>query len=585
MLEPYEGKLSRTVLRGERDSNITDLLDRPDQLTQRNGRILRQGNENKEVEIFNYITEGSFDSYLYQILENKQKFISQVMTEKSPIRACDDIDEVVLTYAEIKGIAMKNPYMKEKMQVETEINKINLLKGNWLDNKERYKDKIENLPKRIEKLEKSIENIKLDIDTYKANENKDFEIILNNIKFNDKTKAGEYFMQLKSKIEREKNATDMQEVGSYIGFKVAFTTTMETSKVYLIGNRTYEKELGDSSIGNMTRIENLAIDIENELPIYKNRLNELKKELELLKEEVKKPFNYDERLDYLLKRKIEIDYNIANGIVDKEDKSIIENKASIPVESNVNVIENIEDDLGEKLYNQIYSWGYDVFNNKKSYIKLEAVGFDDLVLEKIGRNEYSLAHYSTLNGDAMRSPEITFKIIKKSIEPTSYLDDYVGSYKDYEELKEKPSLVLELKDFFYSWLTNIESQFEETIQKLKKQNNEIKQEDLTSDNTLVNEKVYDNKDIPVDKIREMYPVGTMIMLENMQWENLPKGTMGKVKKVDDMGQIQMLWQNGSNLALNVKVDKFKVLNNENTHNIENKENEKSSEYEQDMEGI
>ena len=727
------------VLRGERDSNIPDLLDRPDQLTQRNGRILRQGNENKEVEIFNYITEGSFDSYLYQILENKQKFISQVMTEKSPLRACDDIDEVVLTYAEIKGLAMKNPFMKEKMQVETEINKINLLKGNWLDNKERYKHKIENLPTRIENLTKSIENIKLDIETYKNNKTEDFEITLNNIKFDDRTKAGQYFMELKTKIEKEKNTNNMQEIGAYAGFKIAFTTGITTemttimtkSKIYLIGNRTYDKELGSSEIGNIKRIENLADEIGSQLQHYENSLNETKKELELLKEEVKKPFEYDERLNYLLKRKIEIDYNIANGITEETNQLNIDDIASIPVESSVKVVEPIEvidskEDLGKDLYNQIYSWGYDVFNNKKDYIKLEAVGFDDLVLEKIGRNEYSLAHYSILNGDAMRSPEITFKIVKKSLEPTSYLDDYLGDYKDYEELKENPNLILELKDFFNSWLTNIESQFEETIEKLKKQNNELEKEnnqntkDEINDNILndkssnvyeeeknnlgkmlytelykwgdkvldkevdyieLNEngknpirleyyeddtrKYYENdtnstkyiftqyldkgefllktpqvyftienetlnifhylyendnddkniyysynhlKDNPsilsniqenlkdcfkniteqikeVSKIKELYPVGTMIMLESMANENLPKGIIGKVKKVDDIGQLQMVWQNGSSLALNIKTDKFKVLNRQINNSIENKEVEQVVDYEQDMEEI
>ena len=602
MLEPYEGKLSRTVLRGERYSNIPDLLDRPDQLIQRNGRILRQGNENKEVEIFNYITEGSFDSYLYQILENKQKFISQVMTEKSPLRACDDIDEVVLTYAEIKGLAMKNPFMKEKMQVETEINKINLLKGNWLDNKEKYKIRIEDLPTRIESLTKSIEKIKLDIETYKTNKDKDFEITLNNTKFEDRTKAGEYFMQLKTKIERDKNANDIQEVGIYGGFKVAFTTTMTTSKIYLIGNKTYEKDLGASGIGNMTRIENLANDIENELPTYENRLNELKKELELLKEEIKKPFEYDERLNYLLKRKIEIDYNIENGITEETNQLNIDDIASVPVENNVKVVEPIEiieskeNDLGKKLYNQLYDWGYSVLDNKEDYIELNATGFDRLVLECIDENEYSLAHYSELNGDAMRSPEITFIAENGSIEPTSYLDDYLGEYQSYEELQESPNLISSLKDFLNGWLTNISTQFQLAIQELKKQKNEIQQENLTNDNTLIKEKVYENnidtekviyddKDIPVDKIREMYPVGTMIMLENMQNENLPRGTIGQVKKVDDIGQIHTMWQNGSSLALNIKVDKFKVLNNENNQNIENRETEKSSEYEQDMEEI
>lgn len=409
-----------------------DIPWRPDQLVQRNGRILRQGNENKEIEIFNYITEGSFDSYLYQILENKQKFISQVMTEKSPLRSCDDIDEVVLNYAEIKGLAMQNPFMKEKMQVETEINKISLLKANFVDSKERYKKQIENLPTKIEKLTKSIENINLDIETYKANKPIDFEITLNNIKFNDRTEAGEYFMKLKSKIEREKNTNNMQEIGNYAGFKIGFTTTMGVSKVYLIGNKTYEKDLGISNLGNITRIENLASDIEKDLTVYKNRLNEYIQNLKQAKEEINKPFEYDKRLNYLLKRKIEIDYNIENNTIEQ---------------------------------------------------------------------------------------------------------------------------------------------------------NAVTTETTYTENINVETNIYDEKGITVDKIREIYPKGTMIMLENMENENLPKGLIGKVKNVDDIGQIHMIWQNGSSLALNVKVDKFKVLDNEQNINKEPKIQENIEECWQDWEEI
>ena len=499
------------------------------------------------------------------------------MTEKSPLRTCDDIDEVVLNYAEIKGLAMKNPFIKEKMQVETEINKLNLLKGNWLDAKERYKDKIENLPLRIEKLEKSINNINLDIETYKNNKSTDFEITLNNIKFNDRAKAGEYFMKLKSKLEKETNTANIQEIGSYAGLKVGFTTVMGVSKLYLIGNKTYEKELGVSSTGNITRLENLASDIESQLPIYEDRINEVKKDLENSKEQINKPFEYEERLSYLLKRKIEIDYNIENGITEETNQLNINDISSTSAESSVKVVEPIEvieveednnyikaNDLGRKLYNEIYDWGYNVFNNKTDYIRLEATGFDDIVLEQIGKDEYSLAHYSILNGDSMRSPEITFKVINKSIEPTSYLDDYLGDYQDYEELQEKPHLISDLKSFLKSWLTNIAIQFQGAIQKLKKQEEHIKE---------------------VSKIRELYPVGTMIMLESMANENLPKGIIGKVKKVDDIGQLQMVWQNGSSLALNIKTDKFKVLNRQINNSIENKEVEKVIDYEQDMEEI
>ena len=516
-----------------------DIPWRPDQLIQRNGRILRQGNENKEVEIFNYITEGSFDSYLYQILENKQKFISQVMTEKSPLRTCDDIDEVVLNYAEIKGLAMKNPYMKEKMQVETEINKINLLKGNWLDNKESYKNKIESLPIRIKNLEKYINNINLDIKTYKNNKPIDFEITLNNIKFNDKTKAGEYFMGLKRKIEREKNANYMQELGTYAGLKVCFTTTMGMSKVYLVGNKTYEKDLGISEIGNMTRLENLASDIEKELEIYENRLNQAKQDLKQAKEQMDKPFEYDERLNYLLKRKIEIDYNIQMGATKEENKSTI----------------------AKEIHKRIYEWGYKVLDGKTRYIKMEQEGFDDLVLENIGNKEYSIAHYSELNGDMMRSPEITFKIKKNEIVLTSYLDDYVGKYIEFKDKsdKEYKSVI----EFFKTWVINIPNQFYNDIERLKKQNVKINKEIVETNHYEIDYSV-----MTVNEIKETFKIGTLIKLENMQGENLPTGITGAVTGVDDMGQVRVVWENGSSLALNVKVDKFEIINTEYSKDIE-----------------
>ena len=112
MLEPCEGKLSRTVLRGEGGSNTADLLDKPADLEQQEGRILRQGNQNQKVKIFRYVTENTFDAYMWQILENKQKFISQIMTSKSPVRACEDVDDAALSYAEIKALATGNPYIK-----------------------------------------------------------------------------------------------------------------------------------------------------------------------------------------------------------------------------------------------------------------------------------------------------------------------------------------------------------------------------------------------------------------------------------------------------------------------------------------
>ena len=556
MLEPYEGKLSRTVLRGERDSNIPDLLDRPDHLIQRNGRILRQGNENAQVEIFNYVTDGSFDSYLWQILENKQKFISQVMTEKSPLRSCDDIDEVVLSYGEIKAIAMKNPFLKEKMQIDTEINKINLLKSSWLESKQMFKNVINNIPDRIEKLKNSMQKIQADIKIYEENKKPDFEITLNGKTFDERAKAGEYLMELINKISREKPTNDIEEIGSYNGFKIGFTYTMGVSKIYVMGNKTYDKELGLSGLGNITRIENLAKDIGENLALYEDRLKETEQKLNQAKEEIDKPFEHEERLSYLLKRKVEIDYKIERGITteeiyDENEKEQTEELQEINIQTNKNAIES-------QIYNKLYQWGNKVLDNEIDYISMKQEGFDDLVLEYIGEGEYSLAHYSEQNGDMMRSPEITFRIKENEIIPTSYLGDYTATYVELEYRSDKE--YNEVLDIFKTWVRNIANQFYSSIEKLKNQEVEITEE-------IVETKHYeiDYCGMTVDEIKDYFKEGMVIKLDYMQGENMPSGLIGVVKGVDDIGQVRVSWENGSTLALNIKEDKFEVFEQQHTN--------------------
>ncbi len=578
MLEPYEGKLSRTVLRGERDSNIPDLLDRPDHLIQRNGRILRQGNENAQVEIFNYVTEGSFDSYLWQILENKQKFISQVMTEKSPLRSCDDIDEVVLSYGEIKAIAMKNPFLKEKMQIDTEINKINLLKSSWLESKQMFKNVINNIPDRIEKLKNSMQKIQADIKIYEENKKPDFEITLNGKTFDERAKAGEYLMELINKISREKPTNDIEQIGSYNGFKIGFTYTMGVSKIYVMGNKTYDKELGLSGLGNITRIENLAKDIGENLSLYEDRLKETEQKLNQAKEEIDKPFEHEERLSYLLKRKVEIDYKIERGITTNDEMEELgeqkepstehkqnEHQSEQPsTEQSQYTTEENKNTIEHQLYNTLYQWGNKVLDKEIDYISMKQEDFDDLVLEYIGEGEYSLAHYSELNGDMMRSPEITFKVEEKEIVPTSYLDDYTATYIEVEDKTDKD--YNGILDIFKTWLKNIAIQFYSSIEKLKNQDVEITEEVVQTEEVFETEHYeIDYSDMTVNEIKDYFKEGMVIKLDYMQGENMPSGLIGVVKGVDDIGQVRVSWENGSTLALNVKEDKFEVFEQQYTN--------------------
>ena len=236
----------------------------------------------------------------------------------------------------------------------------------------------------------------------------------------------------------------------------------------------------------------------------------------------------------------ELDNNVSLKEFIKEMKiySVSNNNNEQDIKSDIiyNISERnnyMKDSLDKEIYNKIFNFGKDVLNGKEDYLELEANGFDNLVLEKIDKDEYSLAHYSILNGDAMRSPEITFKVENESIEITSYLDDYVGDYKSYEELKQNFNLELELKDFFNNWLENIVN---------------IEFQSITK-----------NQEYEIEKIKELYPQGTLIQLESMQDESLKSGLMGFVKNVDDIGQIHIIWQDGSNLALNINTDKFNKI--------------------------
>ena len=168
MLEPCEGKLSRTVLRGEGDSNTADLLDKPSSIEQREGRGIRQGNLNEEVAVYRYVTKETFDAYSWSLVENKQRFISQVMTSKAVSRTCEDIDEATLSYAEIKALASGNPKVKEKMELDTKVSKLKLAKANYLSQKydledriiKYYPQKIKSIRTRIEGLENDIKDLK-----------------------------------------------------------------------------------------------------------------------------------------------------------------------------------------------------------------------------------------------------------------------------------------------------------------------------------------------------------------------------------------------------------------------------------------
>lgn len=276
---------------------------RPSDLEQRAGRILRQGNMNPEVEIIRYVTIDTFDSYLWQIVEQKQRFISQIMTSKSIARTYEDIDETILSYAEIKALATGNPLIREKMELDNEIYKLYVLKASYDNKRYTMQDNItDKYPKLIEESKQKLELVRKDIDLRNKNATEEFSIIINDKKFVEREKAGTMLISLvnKDNINRK--------VGNYKGFDIILQRD-EFRSIYLLkiqGSLKYTMELGPSPIGNTIKIENVLDGLEKHFNKLERDLNECKNNLEQSKIEFEKPFKYEEKLKEKLGRQYEL---------------------------------------------------------------------------------------------------------------------------------------------------------------------------------------------------------------------------------------------------------------------------------------
>ena len=235
MLEPYEGKLSRTVLRGERDSNVPDLLDRPSDLQQRIGRIERQGNQNSVAHVFNYVTKGSFDAYLYQTLEAKQRFIGQIMTSKTPARTCEDVDQQALNYSEIKALCTGDERIKEKMMLDNEVKELNLLKAEHTNTVFDMQQTVAATPAKIENAETRLENLKADREILRQlpidEETKlpVFRITIDGTEYTDRKEAAQALED--TVLDFVKKSSDSEkEIGEFQGFKLSVKAAMEAKK-------------------------------------------------------------------------------------------------------------------------------------------------------------------------------------------------------------------------------------------------------------------------------------------------------------------------------------------------------------------
>ena len=295
---------------------------RPSDLEQRSGRIIRQGNENTDVHIYRYVTEQTFDAYMYQLVEGKQKFSAQIMTSKSPVRSAEDIDDTALSYAEIKMLATGNPYIKEKMDLDIQVNKLKMLKSYYLSQKYDLEDKIIKFyPKEIALQTEKIKGLKADLETQKAHpkevDDKFVGMTINGVEYADKAEAGKAIIE----FCKAKMSADDELMGCYRGFKmdVCFDSFERAYVVTLKGAASHHVSLGIDNIGNITRLDNAIDGIEKRLVKAEEQLENLKTQLETAKTEVEKPFAQEDELRQKMARLTEL-----NALLDM-------NKGDVPV--------------------------------------------------------------------------------------------------------------------------------------------------------------------------------------------------------------------------------------------------------------
>ena len=272
---------------------------RPSDLQQREGRIIRQGNENPEVDIYSYVTEGTFDAYLYQLVESKQKFISQIMTSKSPVRSAEDVDEQALSYAEIKALASGNPMIKEKMDLDIEVSKLKLLKANHLSQKYALEDAIsKGFPKQIAETQARIAGYGADIATVKGNTHPNADgfspLTLAGVTHADKKEAGAALLTMCQAML----SPEATQIGSYRGLtlELAFDTFAREYRLTMIGQLRHTVTLGTDVFGNLQRMDNALEGLPIKEQACREQLSNLQTQLETAKAEVQKPFPREEEL-------------------------------------------------------------------------------------------------------------------------------------------------------------------------------------------------------------------------------------------------------------------------------------------------
>ena len=291
---------------------------KPSDLEQQEGRILRQGNRNQKVKIFRYVTENTFDSYMWQILENKQKFISQIMTSKSPVRACDDVDDTALTYAEIKALATGNPYIKEKMDLDIQVSKLKLMRANHISQIYSLESDIaRRYPAEITAAKERIAGLKADLAVAKPlleQDKEKFSITVEDRVYTDRKEAGSAILAACAAMKIAKTEGQIADLG---GFAISsrFDAFAQTFKLTIKRQSSYTIELGSDPAGNIQRILNVLVSIEKTLPQVERRLETLQQQLAEAKEEVQRPFPQEAELNEKSARLAEL-----NALLDMDEK-------------------------------------------------------------------------------------------------------------------------------------------------------------------------------------------------------------------------------------------------------------------------
>lgn len=408
---------------------------RPSDMEQREGRIIRQGNENKKVDIYTYVTERTFDSYSYQILENKQKFISQINKGDLTVREAEDIDETTLSYAEIKAITAANPKIKKKMEVDAEISRLRVLEGQYKKNLYELQDKIlKDFPEDIRKQELLIERVSLDLMHLQASKPEDpeaFEISVNGKVYADRKEGGKALTEALYKSKPE------TVVAEYCGFKISMNPisilTATEREITLTANGQYTMRIGESASGNLTRLDNFIEEFPARKERLENRLKQLKDDLEVAKEQVQKSFEHKERLFELLNEQTalnaELDLDKKDEVIVADDGEDDDNYRALPIQRELREEKIIDEQLNER---ESYYENEVIKSVKEEYDKFYAEMLHSTPQE-ILNNNYKIHLYNEFSEVIQCGTEyLTDKEFEALYEDRGHIlyslyDDYIGA--------------------------------------------------------------------------------------------------------------------------------------------------------------